>query len=302
MARVTLQQFATAIDNISIDFLAHRGVTLALGRWTAGAATGELNFEGVPSFAAPPKATERQRKDYKNAAVLLGLKPRWCFDSWIAARQELADFLIEEHRLETLGYTAEALRIELTNWANNKTSSREDPAWTALGRHVAKVHGYMVEAASVYDKLSHDFGAFNETEAQAAAYDLALVDNFKKMDPFERSAWLAVMARPDGTVDKRTLIALFRVPPVLTGLSDLELSNIGAAYFRSEWPQTADAIVILNQCIGAAHDGLRTAVKEIADRIGTPAENLPGVTEDAAEWLLSDFNHSFQFAPPTSRA
>lgn len=298
MARVTLQQFATAIDDISIDFLAHRNVTLPLGRWTAGAAVGELNFEGVPSFVAPPKATERQRKDAKSASVLIGLKPRYCFDAWLAARQELADFLTEQHRLETLGYSGEAMKIELTNWSSRKTDSRDDPALLVLSKAVTRVYGYLTEAAAVYDKLSHDFGSFNENDAQSAAYDLALVDTFKKMAPHERAAWLAVLARPDGTADKRTLAALFRVPQTLTGLSEQELNQIGSAYFRAEWPQTAEAMVILNQCAGAAHDALRTSVKVISDWTG--AKDLPGVSDDAAEWLQADFNHSFGFQPPTA--
>ncbi len=300
MARVTLQQFAAAIDNISIDALAHQGTTLALGRWTAGAATGELNFEGVPSFTAPSKATERQRKDYKNASVLLGLKPRYAFDDFLTGRQELVDFLNEQHRLELLGYTGESVRMALSEWATKKTDSRTDPTDLVLGKAVSRLYGYLTEAAATYFKLSRDFGAFNETEAQAAAYDLALVDNFKKMDPHERAAWLSVMARPDGTVDKRTLIALFRVPPVLTGLSDQELSNIGAAYFRSEWPQTAQAMVVLNRCVGPAHDSLRSAIKTITPWIGKKTNELPTVTDESAEWLDSDFDHSYSFEPPTS--
>lgn len=302
MARVTLQQFQTAIDDISVDFLAHRNVTLPLGRWTLGAVSGELNFAGLPALELPRKATERQRKDHKAASLLLGLKPRWAFDAWIQARQEIFDCLTEEHRLELLGYSGEALRLELSNWATKKTTSREDPTWLALGRNVAKMHGYLVEAATVYDKLSHDFGSFNENDAQSAAYDLALVDTFKKMEPHERASWLAVTARPDGKTDKRMLAALFRVPPVLTGLSDQELSQIGSAYFRAEWPMTAEAMVVLNRCVGAAHDALGTAIKVISDRIGKPADGLPAVSDDALEWLQSSFNHEFEFQPPTSWA
>jgi hypothetical protein len=113
MNRVTAEQLVSEVANIGVFILGYRDKNYILGRWAAGAAVGELDFEGLPGFVAPKNADEQTRKDYKAASVLVGLKPRFAFDEWMAARQELADFLKEEHRLELRDYQGEALRDAL---------------------------------------------------------------------------------------------------------------------------------------------------------------------------------------------
>lgn len=299
MTRATLSEFSNAVDDIKTYALYHHDATLFVGRWALGQVVNTLDFEGIKPLVPPPKATERQRKDYKAASMLQGLKPRWAFDDFLTGRQQLVDFFNEQHRLELLGYTGEALRLAIQRWATKRTDSREDPVELVLGKAVSRIYGFLNESAALYYKLSRDYGGFEENDAQSAAYDLALVDNFKKMDPTERASWLAVTGRPDGKTDKRMLAALSRVPPMLTGLSDQELSEIRSAYFRGEWPQTATAMVTLSQAVGAAHDSLRTSVNTIVPYLGKTAKELPNVTDECAEWLIKDFDHSYSFEPPT---
>jgi hypothetical protein len=117
-----------------------------LGRWAAGAAVGELDFEGLPGFVAPKNADEQTRKDYKAASVLVGLKPRFAFDEWLAARQELADFLKEEHRLELRDYQGEALRDALQGWGLRTIN--------ALELSAKKVYSFHQEALAAFEKYS----------------------------------------------------------------------------------------------------------------------------------------------------
>jgi hypothetical protein len=215
MARVSLSEFTHSVDQITTDCLAYRGATLLLGRWTIGAAVGEMNFEGVPDFRPPKGASEHERKDYRQAMTLTSLKPQFSFDAWTEARQELSDFLNEEHRLEQRGYTDQALRDALAGWGEKSLAT--------LGKSIQKIHGYTVEAQKAFDKLSQPDGSgFAETEVQAATFDLALVSKFNGMAAHERAAWLAMLGRPDGEVDLRTVVALCRVPQALTNLATEE--------------------------------------------------------------------------------
>ena len=295
MTRVTLSEFTQSVDQITVDCLAYRGATLLLGRWTIGAAVGEMNFEGAPDFRPPKGATEHQRKDYRQAMVLTSLKPQFSFDAWTEARQELSDFLNEEHRLEQRGYTDQALRDGLAGWG--------EKALGTLGRDVQKDDGYTVEAQKAFDKLSQPDGSgFTESEVQAATFDLALVAQFNGMAAHERAAWLAMLGRPDGEIDLRTVVALVRVPQALTNLSEKDLGEIRSAYFARTWPQTAASVNVIYQVTSAAHDALRTAANVIGDRsgLGRDAVNNAAGSSEAAEWLQADFHHVLGNGAPTT--
>lgn len=282
-SRVTALELQKFTDDLGVDCLAYRGETYIIGRWTLGVATGKTSFEPSKQRSIPKDATERQQADYRHANGLLYIKPRFCFDAWVGARKELADVLALEHKLETEGYSDQALRDTLNKVLGTAALAR-------LEFSIDKIYRMHQEAAILYEKLSTDFGGFGETEARAAVYDLALVEKFNAMTLIERSVWGHLIKREDGAIDRRMLAALFRSPRALHNLSDQDMRDLQVAYFRGEWPQTASAVTVLNQAVLAAHDGLRAAANLIGERCGVGRAGVAAVMGDADDWLQADFN------------
>jgi hypothetical protein len=289
MNRVTAEQLVSEVANIGVFILGYRDKNYILGRWAAGAAVGELDFEGLPGFVAPKNADEQTRKDYKAASVLVGLKPRFAFDEWLAARQELADFLKEEHRLELRDYQGEALRDALQGLGLRTIN--------ALELSAKKVYSFHQEALAAFEKYSAPQPASaGETETQSAAFDLAIASKFAAMPTHEKATFLALLARPDAAVDLRTLEALYRVPAALSGLSADDLANIRAATLMKNWPQVASGVNVIAQCVGPAHDAIGTAITVVSGRAGVTLDQETA----PIQWVMADYQHVLGNGAPTT--
>jgi len=251
------------------------GAPRFLGRWLAGEPVGSSSFTKLPKVPPLGEAKDaRDRLDILTAGKGLGAKPRLLFDAWAEARGALNNFALADRRLTEAGFTHDALRDALWREAGKDTiATLRETAGVAFDAHD------FIEKARA--KLAAESFEPEQTEAERAAFDVALATKYASLPHAERLAWCY-------RGDPRILAALTRAPRAISEIADAELDEMRERHIATHFPHSLETFEALEKCIDPPRRTVAEGLQIVGSACGwKPAELVEGWGA-AGQWIVGD--------------